>query len=405
MNNLYHEMLTRSLKNLGTFSTSYMEQEAREIFANYAPINGIDTNAYPELEKFSNVCENFILELSKSKNKNEFQTLATTCSSEAILLGMYFLKQYWQRSSLLSGSIPNIIISNHSHISWQKAAEFLNIKIKLLPISQKTLTMDTNLLTNIIDQNTIAICCTLGSPTTLCFDDITKVNKILEYYHQQHNQYIPIHVDAASGGFIAPFIYPKFKWGFNLSHVYSINISSHKYGLIYPSLGWILLRKIICPDTYAAKQDYLGKIIYTYGIRFSHTAAHLATQYHYIQTKGFIWYQNIFNKLFTLAKTLEYYLSQISEIIILSPKNKEQLPGLVFTLNTLNFNLHDLIDKLKQKGWILPIYQLPSKNKIIVTRIVLRYGMTEQTIESFITDLKKIIAILNHHNKKSFTIN
>jgi len=401
MKNLYHNMIARSLKNLGTFSTSYMQEDAYKIFSCYTPLNGIDTNAYPELEEFSEVCKKFILNLSQSKNENEFRVVATTCSSEAIVLGMYFLKQYWQglslsinKSEIHSCSAPNIILSNHSHIAWQKAAELLNVKIKMLPILQDDLTIDTSLLNKLIDANTIGICCTLGSPTTLCFDNIIKVNQILEHFDKQHNLHIPIHVDAASGGFIAPFVYPKFDWGFNLSHVYSINISSHKYGLVYPSLGWLLMRKIICPDTYAFRQDYLGKIIHTYGIRFSHTAAHLATQHYYIQTKEFAGYQVIINKLFFLAKTLKYYLSQINEILTISPETSTQLPGVVFALQTSKFNLQQLIDDLKQQGWILPVYQLPSENKTIVTRIVLRYGMTEDTIQTFITNLKNTITSL-----------
>ena len=264
----------------------------------------------------------------------------------------------------------------------------------MLPILKDALNVDTNLLNNLLDENTIAVCCTLGSPTTLCFDDIKKTNQILEQFYKKHNIYVPIHVDAASGGFIAPFIDPKFSWGFNLDHVYSINISSHKYGLVYPSLGWLLMRKIICPDTCAFQQDYLGKIVHTYGIRFSHTAAHIAVQYYYIQTKGLLGYQVIINQLVLLAKTFKYYLAQIKEILIISPEINTQLPGIVFTLNTSKFNLQQLTDHLKQQGWILPVYRLPSKDQIVVTRIVLRYGMTEKTIDNFIKDLKNAISNL-----------
>jgi len=394
MNNLLNEMLVRSLKNLGTFSTSYLEEEAHKIFINYAPINGIDTYAYPELENFYDTCERFILELSNSQNKEWFRAFATTGSSEAILLSMYFLKQSWAYNKDTSNQKPNIILSTHSHITWKKVAEFLNIQIKLLPLSEETLTMDLNSLEKLIDPNTIAICCTLGSPTTLCFDNVAKVNEVLKQYHRQHNQYIPIHVDAASGGFVAPFIYPTLDWGFNLSHVCSINISSHKYGLIYPSLGWLLLRKEIYSDTYTTKQDYLGKIIHTYGIRFSHTAAHIATQYYYIQTKNLNGYQEIISDLFKLSERLKYHLSQIDEIIILSPEKIAQLPGIVFTLNT-TIPLQEVINRLKIRGWTLPIYQLPCENKTLVTRIVLRYGMNNETIESLTRDCKEIITVLS----------
>ena len=394
MKNLYPEMLSRSLKNLGTFSTSYMEKEAHKIFSSYAPLNGIDTNAYPELEKISAVCEHFILNLCQIKNQDEFKSLATTGSSEAIVLGMYFLKNYWQKHLIDNSSKPNIILSSNSHITWQRAAELLNIHIKMLPVLTEQSIVDLKKLNKLIDQNTIAICCTLGSPTTLGFDDIKGVNQLLEQFNLQHKICIPIHVDAASGGFVAPFIYPKINWGFSLPHVYSINISSHKYGLIYPSLGWLIMRKIICPDDCGFKQDYLGKVIHTYGIRFSHTAAHIAVQHYYIQTKGYSGYKIIINRLFLLATMLKYYLSQVNEIVFLYNQVNAQLPGVVFTLNTSRFNLQQLANNLRQLGWILPVYQLPYKNKIIVARIVLRYGMTEETIQMFITDLKNNITKL-----------
>jgi glutamate decarboxylase len=388
-------MLSRSLKNLGTFSTSYMEEQAHNVFTSYALLNGIDTNAYPELEEFSKVCENFIFNMCNVKNKNEFKIFATTGSSEAIVLGMYFLKQYWQRLLFNGGAKkPNIILSSHSHITWQRAAELLDIQIKILPMLQDSLIIDTKALSTVLDENTIAVCCTVGSPTTLCFDDVKEINRILEQYNLQYNIYVPIHVDAASGGFVLPFVYPEFNWSFNLAHVYSINISSHKYGLIYPSLGWLLMRKIICPDSYAFKQDYLGKTIHTYGIRFSHTAAHLATQHYYIQTKEYAGYKNIINKLFFLVTILKYYLSQIDEILFLYHQTNAQLPGIVFTLNTSAFSLHQLTNDLRQYGWIVPVYRLPCKNQIIVARIVLRYGMTEEAIQDFIIDLKNTIGKL-----------
>ncbi|CAN5334886.1 glutamate decarboxylase [soil metagenome] len=388
MKNLASDIIHRSLKNLGTFSTSYMEEDAREIFDAYAPLNGIDSQAYPELEIFYHACEEFLLSLSQTDNQDDFRIISTHASSEAILLGLYFLKQHWKRTSALNDKKPHIIISKHTHFSWQKAAEYLGIQIKVLPTRQDTLNVDTEKLTLLLDKNTLAVCATLGSPTTLCFDDIAKINTILQAFQEENHLFVPIHVDAASGGFVAPFIYPQLDWGFKLPHVYSINISSHKYGLIYPSLGWLLMRKTICPDAYAFQHDYLGKTLHTFAMRFSHSAAHLAVQYHYSQTKGYPGYQAIIKQLFSLTKKLKLYLLAFDEIIILSSETTPQLPGVVFSVKPTIY-LQRLVANLRQQGWILPIYTLPFQTHTLsVARIVLRYGMTEATIETLLVDLK-----------------
>lgn len=396
MKPLLSDVAHRSMKNLGTFSTSYLEKDSREVFDAYASLNGIDTHAYPELESFLESCKAFMLDLSQTTTlKTDFRVLSTTASSEAIFLAVYFLKQRWQSLTPLNHSQPNIILSTNTHISWLKAAKYLNVGVKIIPIQTEDLSMDSEALEPMLDHNTIAVCATLGSPTTLCFDSVDQINRLLATFYQTKHVFIPIHVDAASGGFIAPFIYPQLSWGFTLSHVYSLNISSHKYGLVYPSLGWLVTRKIICPESHAFQQNYLGKPMQHFEMRFSHSAANLAVQAHHIDSKQFSGYQHIIGKLQRLATELKHQLAALPEITILSPEMTPQLPGVVFMLKNNSLNLQELIQALRQKGWIVPIYSLPLATHVLsVARIVVRYGMTEDTIQSFLNDFKKSLSTI-----------
>ena len=214
----------RALRNLGTFNTHYMDEQARDVFFHYAGVNAVDSHAYPELDFIKSQCAAFLLTLLHAKESDDFYHFTTSGSSESILLAMLVLKKQHQQLNNQSVCKPNIIIGANSHIAWFKAARYLGIDLRIASLNPTSLTLNNDQVITLINADTIGICCTLGAPTTLLCDDVFDLNHKLEHHHQSTGQFIPIHVDAASGGFVIPFIQPDIKFDFCLKHVFSINV-------------------------------------------------------------------------------------------------------------------------------------------------------------------------------------
>ncbi len=376
---------TRALKNLGTFSTTHMDEAAKEVFQHYASLNGIDSCAYPELVDIENECSNFFLKLFHAPIINDYRALVASGSSETIFMTLLFLKNYWKAKNPKTHEQPNFIIGQNSHTAWQKAATFLDISLRFIPICPKHLHLNEALLYEKIDKNTIGMNCTLGAPTTLVFDDVEKINAVLQRHHQENKHFVPIHVDAASGGFVAPFFYPEMKWDFRLPHVVSINVSSHKFGLVYPSLGWLCVRDDIVSETLAHENDYLGKSIKRYPIQFSHSASHLVTQHYHIQTLGFQGYEKITQHLFELTNLLANELARFEQITLIGSSNKFSIPGIVFATHG---SVAQLANHLSLNDWHLPTFKLPHPAyQNCASRIIIRHGFNEKLMHNLLNDL------------------
>ena len=388
----------RALRNLGTFNTHFMDEPARDIFFHYTAINAVDNHAYPELEFIKAQCAQFLLTLFHAPNEKDFRYFTTSGSSESVLLAMLVLKKQHQRFNPHRLFKPNIIIGENSHVAWYKAARYLEIELRIAKVNNTLLTIDNEQILTLIDADTIGVCCTLGAPTTLLSDDVFDLNTKLEHHHHTMGQFIPIHVDAASGGFVFPFVNPELKFDFELNHVVSINVSSHKYGFIYPSLGWLFIRYHSCLDELLDESDYLGASIKRFSMQFSHSAAHLMTQYYYIQALGEIGYKKIMVSLFAYAEQLKQRLIDTQKNIQFidamtscrqaarSCEQTASLPGLIFTID--NIKMNTLSEKLKEKNWYLPVYSLPGQTeKLQVARVVIRYGYNETLIDHFSSDM------------------
>lgn len=376
----------RSKRNLGTFNTHHMEQNAQDIFFHYAGVNAVDNHAYPELEFIKEQCAAFFLTLFNADEAHHYHHFTTSGSSESVLLAMLVLKKQHEQLHTEQAFKPNIIIGANSHIAWYKAARYLGIDLRVAPLDPLSFTIDTIAVMALIDAHTIGICGTLGAPTTLLCDDILELNTQLEHHFQITGQFIPIHVDAASGGFVMPLVSPDIPFDFRLGHVFSINVSSHKYGLIYPSLGWLFMRYTPCLDELLDESKYLGTSIKRFSMQFSHAASHLMTQYYYIQTLGQEGYKAILLKLYDLSSQLKQSLLQTQSNIQCLNSPQAALPGVVFSVG--NKETTELSNRLKEKNWYLPVYLLPCATlKLTVARVVIRHGFNEALMDNLISDM------------------
>ncbi len=384
------ELQSRTAKNLGTFSTTYMDPLATEVFNRYAPLNAVDSCAYPEFTLMEQECGAFFLALFHANPATEFTYFNTSGSSEALFMSLLFMKNDWKTRHFGNLAKPNFIVGANAHTAWHKAASYLDIELKIIPVHPERLNFDESQLLQMINENTIGVGATLGATTTLNYDEVEKINIALNDYRNKKNHFIPMHIDAASGGFVAPFAQKEINWDFRLNHVMSINVSSHKFGQVYPSLGWLCVRNELSSDGLAHESHYLGKLIRRFPIQFSHSASQLATQVHHIHTLGTSGYETLIKSLFEKRSALQKELSTFDEIQIITPSSTSSLPGIIFSLraNGSDHNLAGLASFLTANGWHLPTLRLPAPvQDTLVSRIIIRNGFDETVMQN----LKKAI--------------
>ncbi|MGD9592983.1 MAG: pyridoxal-dependent decarboxylase, partial [Candidatus Berkiella sp.] len=315
---------------------------------------------------------------------NDFTYFSTSGSSEALFMSLLFMKNYWKIKNPNKNATPNFVLGTNGHTAWHKAADYLEIDLNFVNVHPQRLNLDESALLEHINENTIGVGVTLGATTTLIYDEIEKINIALNDYRNRKNQFIPMHVDAASGGFVAPFVQKEISWDFRLNHVMSINVSSHKFGQVYPSMGWLCVRNELSYDNLAHESHYLGKTIRRYPIQFSHSASQLATQVHYINNIGKAGYEKTIANLFEKRAALVELLQSFEEINIITPSSVPSLPGVIFSLNSHDpdHSLAGLASYLAASGWHLPTFHLPSPHHHrLVSRIIVRNDLTQDLMQ------------------------
>ncbi len=231
--------------NLATFVTTWMEPEADKLIMENLHKNFIDHFEYPQVEVIEERTVNILANLYNIPEKNDFIGTSTIGSSESIMLGLLAHKWNWKHRKIKENKPydrPNIIFGGDTHVSWDKFARYFDVEPRVVPIEEDRFTVSADAMKEKIDENTIAVGVVLGTTFTGEFDPVQEINEMLLEIKRDRDLDIPIHVDAASAGFVTPFYEPDFKWDFRLEQVKSINTSGHKFGLVYPGLGWLIFR-------------------------------------------------------------------------------------------------------------------------------------------------------------------
>ncbi|MEM0140052.1 MAG: glutamate decarboxylase [Ferroplasma sp.] len=394
--------------NLATFVTTYMEPEADKLFIENAHKNFIDSFEYPQIKKEETRIVNILSRLYNAPETSDFAGTSTIGSSESIMLALLAHKWNWKarmEKAKKSYSSPNIVFGADTHVVWDKFAKYFDVEPRIVPLNSKTLVADPDELIKMVDENTIAVGAVLGTTFTGAFDDVEKINSLLENYEKEHGTHIPIHVDAASAGFVTPFIEPEMKWDFRLSHVESINVSGHKFGLVYPGLGWLIFKnRSDLPEDLIFYVNYLGDDQPTYTLNFSKSASNIASQYYNIIRLGKSGYRAIVENMMENAKYLAGKLESMGIFTIVS--NSQHIPVVTFKLkNKMDYTLFDLSAALRQHGWIVPAYSLPANaNNEILMRIVVRESFSRDLADQFLDNLKSTLASFNKKEKLSSNV-
>jgi glutamate decarboxylase len=284
-------------------------------------------------------------------------------------------------------------------VVWEKFADLWQIEMRTVPLTPEHITLDPKAVIDLCDENTICVVPIQGVTWTGLNDDVEALDAALDEYNQRTGHDIPIHVDAASGGFILPFIHPEKKWDFRLKWVLSISTSGHKYGLVYPGLGWVIWKdKKYLPGKMSFSVNYLGADITQVGLNFSRPGAQVLGQYYQFIRLGFEGYKEVQANSMAIAKYLHDEIGKMKPFV---NYGKEVVNPLFIWMmckdyaKTAKWTLFDLQDKLKQNGWMVPAYTMPKNiEDWVVMRIVVRQGFSRDMADMLLGDIRDAIAEL-----------
>ncbi|MFE7226234.1 glutamate decarboxylase [Nocardioides sp. NPDC057577] len=387
-------------RNLATFVTTWMEPEAQRIIAENLHRNFIDHAEYPISAEIEQRCVRMLADLYHAPG--ETTGCRTQGSSEAIMLGALSLKWKWkQHREAANASVdrPNLVFGGDVHVVWEKFCRYFDVEPRIVPLGEAKYTIGPDEVAPHLDENTIGVVGVLGTTFTGHMDDIVGINQLLLEVKKEKGLDIPLHVDAASGGFVWPFLYPDSPWDFRLEQVRSINVSGHKYGLVYPGIGWLVFReKSDLAEELVFYENYLGKTDATFTLNFSTGAAMVLAQYYNFIRLGRDGYTYVMRQMQQNAKALAKNLRDSGRFEVIGD-DLEQLPLVAFRLtgDRTTYDESDIAWQLSaERGWMVPAYTLPPHaENVKIMRALVKETMSREQVERLTRDLADACATLD----------
>ncbi|CAI5957946.1 unnamed protein product [Closterium sp. NIES-64] len=387
--------------NLASFVTTWMEPECDQLVMESLNKNYINIEEYPVTNELQERCVNIIANLYNAPLGDGEGAIGAGCvgSSEAIMLAGLAFKRKWQEKRKAQGlpyDKPNFICGSEVQVCWEKFSNYFEVETKFVNVKEGSFVMDPHDAVEAVDENTICICGILGSTYNGEFEDIKLLNDFLVEKNAKTGWDTPIHVDAASGGFVAPFLWPELEWDFRLPTVRSINVSGHKYGLVYPGVGWVVWRsKADLPEDLIFHVNYLGADQPTFTLNFSKGSSQLIAQYYQFVRLGFEGYRKIIGNCQTNAMYLKKAIEDMGCFEILSKDVGVPLVTFALKEKNSNFNEYDIADVLKQFGWIIPAYTMaPDLEHVTMLRALVREDFSRSLADRFLNDLRMTVKML-----------
>ena len=393
-----HLMLDGNARlNLATFVGTWMEPEALQLMQECAEKNMIDKDEYPQTAELEERCLRILAELWNAEDPDAAVGTSTTGSSEGCMLGGMVLKWHWRqrrRAQGLDDRRPNLVMGTNTQICWDKFCAYFDVEARMVPITPERLHLTGAEAAARCDENTIGVVGVLGSTFDGSYEPIAEMQRCLDQLQERTGLDVPIHVDAASGGFVAPFKSPDLVWDFRLPRVKSINTSGHKYGGVLPGVGWVLWREqAALPEELRFNVNYLGGQMPTIGMNFSRPGAQVVAQYFNFVHLGREGYRQRMATLEAIACYVADAMAQLPPLRLLSHP-LGQLPVFAVTLDpsVRNWAVFQLSERLRARGWLVPAYTLPADcEQIAVLRFVLRAGFTRDMADQLLDDLERAV--------------
>lgn len=394
-----HLMLDgNSRLNLATFVGTWMEPEARRLMEECSDKNIIDKDEYPQTAEIEARCLRIIAHLWHAPDAERVVGTSTTGSSEACMLGGLVMKWHWRqrrKAAGLDASRPNLVMGINTQICWEKFCVYFDVEPRLVPITPQRLQLGVPEAIALCDENTIGVVGILGSTFDGSYEPIADLHAALDDLQQRTGLDLPIHVDAASGGFVAPFNSPDLLWDFRLPRVLSINSSGHKYGGVLPGVGWALWRdQDVLPEELRFNVNYLGGQMPTIGMNFSRPGAMVVGQYFNFLHLGQDGYRQRMATLEAIACHIADGIAALPGLRLLSHP-AAQLPVFAVAVDpeVTRWDVFHLSAKLRERGWLVPAYTLPADcEDLAVLRFVVRAGFSRDMADLLLDDIERAVA-------------
>jgi glutamate decarboxylase len=388
--------------NLATFVTTWMEPQARVLIDECLDKNMIDKDEYPQTAELERRCVNMLAALWGGEDVGGATGCSTTGSSEACMLGGLALKWRWRERQSAAGrptDRPNLVMGANVQVCWEKFCRYWDVEPRLIPVSEQAAHLTAQGALAQCDENTIGVVAILGSTFDGSYEPVAEIAAALDTLQAETGLDIPMHVDAASGGFVAPFLDPDLIWDFRLPRVQSINASGHKYGLVYPGVGWAVWRdKAALPEDLIFNVDYLGGQMPTFALNFSRGGAQVVAQYYSLIRLGREGYRRVQQESRDTAMWLAQEIARLGPFRLISDGG--ELPVFAFALHddTGDFSVYDVSQTLRVRGWTVPAYRMPPAiDDLAVLRVCVRNGFSRDLASMLLEDLGRAIERVGTH--------
>ncbi len=385
--------------NLASFVTSWMEPQADLLAAETLAKNMIDQDEYPQTEEVHRRVVSMIGRLFHAPSHQRPTGTATIGSSEAIMLAMLAHKRAWQRRREREGEPldrPNMVLGADVHTCWEKFARYFEVEARVIPLENDRYTIGAAQVEPLLDERTIGVAGLLGTTFTGQMDDLGSLDELLLRVESEKGWRIPLHIDAASGGFIAPFARPEQEWDFRLASVRSINVSNHKFGLVYPGMGTVVFRDASdLPEELIFHINYLGGDMPNYSLNFSRPSSSVILQYFAFLRLGLEGYSDIVSSMLANATSLAGKLDEIDGLRLITDGSEFPIVALRAE-DPERTDLTAISHVLRERGWIVPAYTLPpNAEHVTVLRMVVKENFSRDMADLLATDVAH--AVRAHH--------
>ncbi len=388
--------------NLATFVTTWMEPQATQLMAECLPKNMIDKDEYPQTAEIESRCVSILADLWHAPSQQTATGTSTTGSSEACMLGGMALLWRWRQRRKQAGldtGRPNLVMGSNVQVCWDKFCRYWQVEARQVPMEEGRLHLRGEQAAAACDENTIGVVAILGSTMDGSYEPVAEICADLDKLAAGGGPDVPVHVDAASGGFVAPFLQPALSWDFRVPRVASINSSGHKYGLVYPGVGWVVWRDAAdLPEDLIFDVNYLGGEMPTFALNFSRSGANVIAQYYNFLRLGHEGYREIQQASQDVVLYLSGKIAQMGPFELLT--DGSDLPVFAFRVSdaSAGFTVFDLSERLRSRGWLVPAYTFPANlQDVAVLRIVVRNGFTRDLADVLISDMQKHVKALSMH--------
>ncbi|KUN78760.1 glutamate decarboxylase [Streptomyces griseoruber] len=386
--------------NLATFVTTWMEPQAGVLMAECRDKNMIDKDEYPRTAELERRCVAMLADLWNAPDPSAAVGCSTTGSSEACMLAGMALKRRWSRRNPDSGARPNLVMGVNVQVCWEKFCNFWEVEPRLIPMEGERYHLDPQAAADRCDENTIGVVGILGSTFDGSYEPIAELCAALDALQERTGLDIPVHVDGASGAMVAPFLDEDLVWDFRLPRVASINTSGHKYGLVYPGVGWALWRdKEALPEELVFRVNYLGGDMPTFALNFSRPGAQVVAQYYTLVRLGRAGFRTVQQTTRDVARGIADRVEALGDFRLLT--RGDALPVFAFTTapDITSYDVFDVSRRMRESGWLLPAYTFPpNREDLSVLRVVCRNGFSEDLADLFVEDLTRLLPELRRQS-------